>query len=112
MNRTPQAVKDVGVSSAGSPAASIDSQKVSQSRRKFLGKVGIATAAAGVLGSVPKALAQPVKVATILSYQSRRTPPMATNTVTPTSQPATVRVCCRTTSAWLITPHGNRSRRR
>ena len=66
MNRTPQEVAEVGVSPDRSPAKSTDSQKVSQSRRKFLGKVGMATAAAGVLGSVPKALAQPVRVATSL----------------------------------------------
>ncbi len=57
MNRTPQAVDGVGVSSNGSPTKQSDSQVASQSRRKFLGKVGMASVAAGVLGSAPSAFA-------------------------------------------------------
>lgn len=56
--RTPREVPETSVSSGQSPENKPEVS--SQSRRKFLGKVGIATVAAGaagVLGGVPKALA-------------------------------------------------------
>jgi hypothetical protein len=57
MNRTPRRVSDVDISPNGSPGKQSESQPNSQSRRKFLGKIGMASVAAGVMGSVPKAVA-------------------------------------------------------
>ena len=94
----------------------------SPSRRKFLGKLGAATVAAGVIGSAPKALAglNPVnRIGPNLTVQQsnrvqaafnlrakqnvadallqfRRIPPTVTNGSIPTSPPATAKVCCRT----------------
>ena len=65
MNRTPQEVLEE-VSPEVPQATQTDSKKHSQSRRKFLGKVGMASVATGMLGSIPKALASPIKVATSL----------------------------------------------
>ncbi|HKS76918.1 MAG TPA: vanadium-dependent haloperoxidase [Terriglobales bacterium] len=65
MDRTPQEVSGV-VSPEHPQAKQSDSTRPSQSRRKFLSKVGIASVAAGVLGGIPEAIAQPVKVATRL----------------------------------------------
>jgi hypothetical protein len=52
MERTPRNSKPSEVSETEPPT------KIDSSRRKFLAKVGMASVAAGVMGSVPKALAQ------------------------------------------------------
>jgi hypothetical protein len=66
MNRTPQEVAEARVPSDGPPAKSNNSKVSTQSRRKFLGKMGMASVAAGVLGNVTSAFAQPLKVVSSL----------------------------------------------
>ena len=51
------------ITSGVETAKSVDHQPSAPSRRKFLGKMGTATLAAGVLGAAPNALAQASKVA-------------------------------------------------
>src|ERR1700690_1559613 len=72
MSRTPRSEKNVSADVSETKSAA----PISSSRRSFLGKLGVATVAAGVAGSVPKAVASinPLKnVGTNLtSQQSNR----------------------------------------
>jgi len=62
MDRTPQKRETLPLSETVDSTTKPSKQINSASRRKFLGKVGMATVAAGVLGKAPSALAQAGKV--------------------------------------------------
>ena len=61
--------------------------QVSSGRRKFLGKVGMATVAAGVLGSAPGAIAQVAKGSSTGSTSSSPSTPIFSSSPSRSSPP-------------------------